>query len=288
MKRLAFIAMVPVGLLAAWLAGREAPQEGSPVRLAASAAAPPHLGAAASVAAAAQTTRSTASAASAAPAALPAATASVVHIGSEGYGPHIDRAQAGTDPEAAWEAVRWLRDCASNEARRGNFEQVRNQGVAPEFMTQRMVELDAEARRCQTVTEAHRAMLPELATRAMHAGVPEAAAAYAGTVFAGDLTAEQRRAVLEAMRRDADSGHAASLLGAITANEAWGLEDTERLAYLYAYAHLPGEAGAQAMSQTLLRQGAIKFRANFTSEQFEAGKRQGEQILERLRARRGS
>ncbi|MFT7722840.1 MAG: hypothetical protein QM788_08405 [Roseateles sp.] len=43
------------------------------------------------------------------------------------------------------------------------------------MMTQLMVEADAEARRCQTVTARHRALLPELAARAMRAGVPEAA-----------------------------------------------------------------------------------------------------------------
>jgi hypothetical protein len=98
---------------------------------------------------------------------LPGAAAPAPRVGSEGYGPHIDQAAAGSDAAAAWEAVRWLRQCASNEQRRGSFEAARNQGTAPEMMTQLMVEADAEARRCQTVTAAHRALLPELAARAM-------------------------------------------------------------------------------------------------------------------------
>lgn len=106
-------------------------------------------------------------------------------VGPEGYGPSIERAQAGHDPQAAWEAVQWLRQCSNNEARRTSFELMRNQGVSPEMMTQLMVEADAEARRCQTVTAAHQALLPELASRAMRAGLPEAASAYAAAAFPG-------------------------------------------------------------------------------------------------------
>ena len=39
-------------------------------------------------------------------------------IGPEGYGPHIEQALAGSDPQAAWEAVLWLRQCGSTESRR--------------------------------------------------------------------------------------------------------------------------------------------------------------------------
>lgn len=207
-------------------------------------------------------------------------------IGSEGYGPHIEQARAGEDPQAAWDAVRWLRDCASNEARRGNTEQVRNQGVAPEFMTERLREIDAEARLCQTVTPQHRAWLAELSARAMRAGVPEAASAYASAVFPGDLTPEQRREVADAMRRDAASGHGGSLLAAITAHEAWGLRDEERLAYLIALAGLRGEAARAETTKALMASGALRFKASFTPEQLEAAKEEGERILARIPARR--
>ncbi len=212
------------------------------------------------------------------------ATASSPRIGSEGYGPHIERAQAGNDAAEAWEAVRWLRLCASNEIRRNSFETVRNQGISPEMMTQLMVEADADERRCQTVTARHRALLPELAARAMRGGVPEAASAYAGAVFPGDLTPAQRQEVADAMRRDALSGHSLGLLGAIMANEAWGLSDTERLAFLMAYGELPDHPETKAMAKVLVEQHLVHFKDTPTPEQQAAAKLAAQQILDRLRA----
>lgn len=206
-------------------------------------------------------------------------------IGSEGYGPHIERAQVGNDAQAAWEAVQWLRNCFANESSRNSFEHARAQGVVPELMTQLMVEADAEARRCQTVTAQHRALLPELAARAMRAGVPEAASAYANSVFPGDLTPTQRQDVADAMRRDAQAGHVQSLLGALVANEAWGLSDAEKLAYLLAYGSLPAHLGTQATAKTLVEQGTIRFKKQPpTQEQLAAAKLAAVEIVERARA----
>lgn len=210
--------------------------------------------------------------------------ASAPRIGSEGYGPHIDSAQADNDAQAAWEAVQWLRNCTSNEARRNSFEHVRAQGVVPDLMTQLMVEADAEARRCQTVTAQHRAMLPELAARAMRAGVPEAASAYANAVFPGDLTPTQRQEVTDAMRRDAQAGHVQSLLGALVSNEAWGLSEVEKLGYMLAYGNLPDHPETQAIAKTLMEQGAIHIKGPPTPEQLAAAKLAAQQIVERVRA----
>lgn len=280
MKRLAFLALTALaalGLLAAWLIGREPP----PATVAASPEAsvpqpvalpPPSDGAASSSPPGVAPT----------PVVRPAAAASAPAIGAEGYGPHIDRAQAGQDPKAIWEAVQWLRQCSSTEDRRHSFETLRNQGVSPEMMTQLMVEADAEARRCQTVTAAHRALLPELASRAMRAGLPEAASAYAGSVFPGDLTPSQRQEVAQAMRRDAQAGDVPSLLGALTAHEAWGLTDEERLTYLVGYVALGGQA-AQAMAKALMDNGQIRFRTKPTPEQLQAALRSARPWIERLR-----
>src|SRR5262249_39077432 len=143
-------------------------------------------------------------------------------------------------------------------------------------------ELDEEARLCQTVTAQHRAMLPELASRAMRAGVPEAASAYAGAVFPGDLTPEQKREVADAMRRDALTGNAASLLGAIVSNEAWGLTDAEKLSFIYAYGETGELLGHKAILKTLTEQGSIKFKAPPTAEQQAAAKVAGQQIVDRV------
>jgi hypothetical protein len=222
------------------------------------------------------------------PATQPARTATSAppppRIGSEGYGPHIERAWEGSDAAAAWEAVQWLRNCTSTEARRHSFEQVRTQGIEPELMTQLMVEVDAEARRCQTVTARHQALLPELAARAMRAGVPEAAAAYANAVFPGGLTPSQRQEVADALRRDARAGDVQSLLGAAQANEAWGLSDTERLAFLAAYGQTPGHGSTGLNVKLYAEQGVIRLQAPPTPEQLAAAQLAGQQIVERARA----
>ena len=197
--------------------------------------------------------------------ATPAAT--VARVGSEGYGPHIDRAQVGLDAAAAWEAVQWLRLCASNEARRHSAETARSQGVAPDMLTQLMVEADAEARRCQTVTALHRTLLPELAARALRAGLPDAASAYASAAFAADLTPAQRQQVADAIRRDASQGHPNSLLACLTA-----------------YAELPGEPQARDRVRQLIEQQRIRFKAVPTPEQQAAARLAADQILARVRA----
>lgn len=225
-----------------------------------------------------------ASAAMRAPAPAIAASASAPRIGSEGYGPHIERAQAGSDAAAAWEAIQWLRSCTTTELRRHSFEQLRTQGIEPALMTQLMVEVDAEARRCQTVTARHQALLPELAARAMRAGVPEAAAAYANAVFPGDLTPSQRQEVADALRRDARVGDVQSLLGAWQAHEAWGLSDAERLAFLAAYGQTPGHPGTGLNVKLYAEEGVIRLQAPPTPEQLAAAKLAGQQIVERARA----
>lgn len=232
---------------------------------------------------------SAASALRAASAALTAASAPAVaraamlQVGSEGYGPHIERAQAGTDAAAAWEAVQWLRSCADTEARRQNFEHLRNQGVSPEMMTQLMQEADAEGRRCQTVTAQHRALLPELALRSMRAGLPEAASVYAGATQPGALAPALREEVATAVRRDAEAGHSGSLLGALVAPTAWGLSQTEKLGYMVAYVEMTGAHG-QAVVESLVKHHGI-LTAMPTPSQLAAAKQAGQQIIDRARAK---
>lgn len=207
-------------------------------------------------------------------------------VGSEGYGPHIDRAMVGSDAAAAWEAVRWLRGCTSTEARRASFQQARDSGVSPDLMTQLMVETDAEGRRCQTVTAQHQAQLAALASRALRGGVPEAMAAYAAAAFPGDLSDAQRQQVAEAMRRDARAGDAPSLVTAATSHPAWGLSDAERLGFLMAYALLPDQPLAQARAASLLAQNALHLQAPPTPDQLAAARQMAQQLV--ARAGRGS
>lgn len=208
------------------------------------------------------------------------AAARAPRIGSEGYGPHIERALAGEDAAEGWEAVHWLRLCISNETQRNSFEKSRDQGVVPELTTQLMLEADVEARRCQTVTAQHHAMLPVLAARAIRAGLPDAVAAYEGALFPGDLGPAQRREVAAAVLRDARAGEAQSLLAALLSHDAWGLSDTDRLAFLIAYGELPGQQERDRnLLQSLQEQGRIRFKAPQTPEQQATAWREALQIV---------
>ncbi|MFG6489650.1 hypothetical protein ACG04R_23440 [Roseateles sp. BYS78W] len=225
--------------------------------------------------------------ASAAPPAINA-PASPPPVGSEGYGPHIERALAGDDIAAAWLAVQWLQNCASNEQRRKIFEQLRDQGTLPQQAAGALMgQMDAEARRCQTVTAEHRAMLPELAARAMRASVPLAAAAYAGAVDPASLTATQRQEVADALRRDAQTNGVMSLLAAMEADEAWGLTDAERLGFHAAVKQLgdePDEPHSINVARSLAIHSAQRFKTPPTPEQQAAATLAGQQIVARLKA----
>jgi hypothetical protein len=219
------------------------------------------------------------------PSAVASATTAVAklpRVGSEGYGPHIESAQAGNDAARIWEAAVWLRQCASNEERRRSFEQARNQGTAPQFMTALMEEADAEARRCQTVTAHHRAMLQELHVRAMRLGVREAAAVYAGLARPDELEPALRLEVSDAMRRHAEAGDTNSLLHAVIAPVDWGIADADKLAYLHAYAELAG-LPVEAAVRDHLRMGIVHLRTPPTAEQLAQGRAAGRQIVERAR-----
>src|SRR5262249_12075388 len=105
-------------------------------------------------------------------------------------------------------------------------------------------------------------------------------------VFPGDLTPDQRREVADAMRRDALTGNAASLLGAIVSNEAWGLTDAEKLSFMYAYGETGELLGHKAIIKTLAEQGSINFKTPPTPEHLAAAKVAGQQIVDRLNAGR--
>lgn len=219
----------------------------------------------------------------AAPVAATPGPAAPPRIGSEGLGPHIDRALAGDDAAAAWEAVLWLRQCASNEERRQSYELARGERVPQEMLTQLMLEAEAEARLCQTVTARHRGMLQELALRAIRGGVPHAAIGFSTLVSPGEIAPTLRQEVADAIRRDANAGQLDSLLGAATDGAAWGLGDDERLGYLVAFSEMDGNGG-QALVRQWIAQRAIRFKSEPTAQQLSAAQVAGQQIVDRVRA----
>ncbi|WP_457418847.1 hypothetical protein [Roseateles sp. P5_E7] len=210
-------------------------------------------------------------------------TSAKPRIGSEGYGPHIERAQAGNDADAAWEAAQWLRQCASNEDKRQSYERARGERVPQDMLIQLMLEADTEGRLCQTVTAGHHAWLHELALRAIRGRVPDAATVFAAWVSPDDVAPALRREVADAMRRDANAGQFRSLVGVLTRGAAWGLSDDERLGYLVAFSEMAGNGGP-AMVRQWIAQRTIPFNAEPTPQQLAAAQSAAQPIIDRARA----
>ena len=149
-------------------------------------------------------------------------------------------------------------------------------------MTQLMQEEDAHARRCQTVTAQHQAMLPELVSRALRAGVPAALSAFSNMALLTDLTPAQRVEVALVMRRNAQAGDRSSLLGAAMSHEAWGVSTAEKLAFLQAYDELSQGQPAKVEVATLMERQAQQL----TPDQQAAARLAAQQIVARARAGR--
>ncbi len=176
-------------------------------------------------------------------------------IGSEGYGPHIERASVSGDAKLAWQAVTWLQRCLVNETQTQPFQTARDNGVQPETMTLLIQDEQAVGRRCQTVTAQHWALLSDLALEAMRGQMAGAAVAFAGSRGFEQPSSAMQVEVLEAIRRDAAAGDTSTLLGAIPYGGKWGLSASERLTYLATYIGLsdPPEAILPAVRMLLER-----------------------------------
>jgi len=206
-------------------------------------------------------------------------------IGSEGYGPHIDRARDSLGPKAAWQAVAWLQACRQNAMIMQHYQQARDNGAVPELMTRLLVETQTEARRCQTVTAQHQALLPELTLRAMRGGIAGAGAAYAGEQRFEQADAALQAELRSAIRRDANAGEGTTLINAALSDAGWGLSYEERLSYLLAFGLLsPG--GPQHL-QALDQSGQIKMPAP-NSAQAVAAKAAAQKIADAAKAKAAS
>jgi len=202
-------------------------------------------------------------------------------IGSEGYGPHIERARDGTDPKAAWQAVGWLEVCRVNPTEMQAFQQARDNGAMHEELTRLIVLTQAEARRCQTVTAQHQTLLPELALQAMRGGIAGAGAAYAGLHRFEQADADLQAELRSAIRRDANAGERMTLINAALSDARWGLSYEERLSYLLAYGLL--SPGGQEQLMNLGQNGHIRMPAP-SDAQAAAAKAAAQRIADTAKA----
>lgn len=132
-------------------------------------------------------------------------------VGSEGYGAYILAAYQSGDADAAWEALEQINRCAALGERLRVIEQARSQpGSSAELIRQQLMQVQAEMRRCQTVTPELAALASELALRAMRGQIPGAGAAYArATAYQG--TERTRAEMLAALNQEAGQGQSGAL-----------------------------------------------------------------------------
>lgn len=125
-------------------------------------------------------------------------------IGSEGFGPHIQRAVTSQDPDDAAEAVHWLDLCVAMKNSGDAIYKVepRNPGEA-QALSDTVAHVQRTLALCQTVTPNLYAMRKALVRRALDAGMPGAGIEFSRSLGAVPDPSEFAVA-LSAIRREAE------------------------------------------------------------------------------------
>lgn len=178
----------------------------------------------------------------AAPASLPAAPPrpapsapnddAVTGIGSEGFGPHVQRALDTGDPRQALDAARWIASCRPDL----DVESMIN-GTHPKYRLVLPPEARAEVitkerqnqRYCQTLTPALMAQHQALALRALDAKVPGAGLAYYNSLDREARTPAELERALQGLRIDVEHGEEMAV--PLLALQSLGQSRVEQLAY---------------------------------------------------------
>ncbi|MBB5202735.1 hypothetical protein HNQ51_000028 [Inhella inkyongensis] len=153
-------------------------------------------------------------------------------IGSEGYGPHVQRALDSGDAAQALEAANWIAQCKPEF----DVEAALN-GTHPKYRIQVADEVRAEwiererltQRLCQTLTPDLLAQHRALAQRAFEAKLPGAGLALYKTLPREERNESERALALRALRADAERGEALAV--PVLALADLGLPRGEQLGY---------------------------------------------------------
>lgn len=216
----------------AWLGWRADAQAGAAAP-AASAASSAHL----ALPTAAPVARETA-----APASLPptpprpapsAPTAdAVTGIGSEGFGPHVQRALDTGDPRQALDAARWIASCRPDldvESMINGTHPKYRLVLPPEARAGVITQERQNQRYCQTLTPALMAQHQALALRALDAKVPGAGLAYYNSLDREARTPAELERALQGLRIDVEHGEEMAV--PLLALQSLGQSRVEQLAY---------------------------------------------------------
>ena len=153
-------------------------------------------------------------------------------IGSEGFGPHVQRALDSGDPRQALDAARWTAKChPDNDAEAmlsGNHPKYRLV-LSPEARQKVITNARKEQRRCQTLTPDLKAQHRALALRALDAKVPGSGLAYYQSLDRENRSPAELARALQGLRQDVEQGQ--DLAVPPLALAELGQSRAERLAY---------------------------------------------------------
>ena len=156
-------------------------------------------------------------------------------MGSEGYAPRIQRAlEQGTANEAL-QAARDISRCRDVDADVARVYAQRDAERDPRRASGWLKTIDwlqAEQRKCQTLTPALSAQKLPLLLKAAQGGAEGAAASYAAEQSPRDAVPA---VIVTALRRDAEAGHDLSLLALASTPGRWGLTEAEAQLYREAW-----------------------------------------------------
>lgn len=166
-------------------------------------------------------------------AARTADTADTGHgIGSEGFGPHVQRALDSGDPRQALQAARWIASCRPDR----DVESMINGSHAkyrlvlpPEARAEVITKERQNQRYCQTLTPDLMAQHAALVQRALAAQVPGSGLAYFDSLDLEHRTPAELDRALKGLRADAEQGEALAV--PLLALQALGQSRVEQLAY---------------------------------------------------------
>lgn len=153
-------------------------------------------------------------------------------IGSEGFGPHVQRALESGDPRQALQAARWIASCRPDR----DVESMINGSHAkyrlvlpPEARAEVITKERQNQRYCQTLTPDLMAQHAALAQRALAAQVPGAGLAYFDSLDLEHRSPAELDRALKGLRADAEQGEALAV--PLLALQALGQSRVEQLAY---------------------------------------------------------
>lgn len=212
-------------------------------------------------------------------------------IGSEGYGPHILRAAESPDPAISWQALQWILACEINPFVLYVLQVRRDNGAAHAEINPQIEAEHLVARRCQTVTDEHFAMLPDFVKRSLDTRIP--GVAVAAFRHFHQFNPQLKEEVGKRIREDAVAGHQDSLTATIYSGDEIGLSVDDRIANASAMARLmasidQGSSNPQIARPALefvVRYGAI-LEDQLSPEAIVAAKAKGEQLAVQILAQR--